>query len=64
MGQHVVLQAGHLAELTLVVGRDRLTGAAVLPHVLKTCRDKVLAEKGVCSVEAEMGVVLNGGEKA
>lgn len=38
MGEHVMLQAGDTAEFTVVVGWDTFTGAAVLPHILKTCR--------------------------
>lgn len=38
MGEHIVLQAGDTAESTVVVGWYTFTGAAVLPHILKTCR--------------------------
>ena len=35
---HIVLQAVHSTHFALVVWWDRFTGAAVLPHILKTCR--------------------------
>lgn len=38
MSEHIMLQAGDTAEFTVVVGWDTFTGAAVLPHILKTCR--------------------------
>ena len=38
MGHHVMLQAGNCTEFALVVWWDRFTGAAILPHILKTCR--------------------------
>lgn len=37
VGNHIMLQAVHGTEFTLVVRWDRFTGAAVLPHILKTC---------------------------
>lgn len=33
-----MLQAGDATEFAEVVGLDTLSGAAVLPHILKTCR--------------------------
>lgn len=36
--KHIVLQAGDGAEFALVVWWGRFTGAAVLPHILKTYR--------------------------
>lgn len=38
MGEHVMLQAGDSTEFAEVVGLDALSGAAVLPHILKTYR--------------------------
>lgn len=38
VGKHIMLQAGHGTEFALVVWGDRFIGAAVLPHILKTCR--------------------------
>lgn len=36
MGEHVMLQAGDSTKFAEVVGLDTLSGAAVLPHILKT----------------------------
>lgn len=38
MRKHIMLQTGDGTEFALVVWGDRFTGAAVLPHILKTCR--------------------------
>lgn len=37
-----MLQAGHSTEFTLVVWWNRFTGAAVLPHILKTCKHVIV----------------------
>lgn len=37
VGKHILLQVGHSTEFTVVVWWDRFAGAAVLPHILKTC---------------------------
>lgn len=36
VGQHVILQTGHLAEFALVMWWDRLAGATKLPYKLET----------------------------